>query len=152
MKKLMLVVMGLMVLASCSNDDEDVYDEVLSNTTWHQFYVIPDSEVVEETYTIPEDILSRLESTKRTEEAKDTIGDIQQTNEYVLTFGNNETCELNDRRNNLLSQPNIPGGCRRRIYNGNHRVERQYYIAKPERRGAGKAEHDVLRKEQRDKA
>jgi len=84
------------ILASCSNDDTDVYDELLSNTTWHQFYVIPDSEVVEETYTIPEEILSRLESTKRTEEAKDTIGDIQQTNEYVLTFGSDETCELND--------------------------------------------------------
>ena len=95
-KKLMLIVMSLMVLASCSNDDTDVYDELLSNTTWHQFYVIPDSEVVEETYTIPEEILSRLESTKRTEETKDTIGDIQQTNEYVLTFGSDETCELND--------------------------------------------------------
>lgn len=94
--KLMLMVMSLIVLSSCSNDDTGVYDEVLSNTTWHQFYVIPDSEVVEETYTIPENILSRLESTKRTEEAKDTIGSIQQTNEYVLTFGSDETCELND--------------------------------------------------------
>ena len=84
------------ILASCSNDDTDVYDELLSNTTWHQFYVIPDSEVIEETYTIPEEILSRLESTKRTEETKDTIGDIQQTNEYVLTFRSDETCELND--------------------------------------------------------
>ena len=93
---LILIGLCLMLYTSCSDDDANVYDEVLSNTTWHQFYVIPDSEIAEETYMIPEEILSRLESTKRIKEAKDTIVSIQQTNEYILTFGSDETCELND--------------------------------------------------------
>lgn len=85
-----------LMFVSCSNDDGVVYDEVLSNTTWHQSYIIPPMGSTEEHFEIPESILGRLESTKHTEEAQDTIFNVQQTNEYILTFGSDETCELND--------------------------------------------------------
>ena len=90
-----LSFMSLMFI-SCSNDNEDVYDEVLSNTTWHQFYINPQDEVAEEPFEIPDYILERLEFTTYSEEAKDTVFNVQQTNEYILTFGSDETCELND--------------------------------------------------------
>lgn len=96
MKKLVLIVIGFICLISCSNDDKNVHDEVLSNTTWHQSYINPTMGIIEEPFEIPESILSRLKSTKRVEEAQDTIFDIQQTNEYILTFGSDEMCELND--------------------------------------------------------
>lgn len=85
-----------LMFVSCSDNNVNVYDEILSNTTWQQSYINPTQGVVDEPFEIPEYILSRLKSTKRVEEAQDTIFHIEQTNEYILTFRSDETCELND--------------------------------------------------------
>lgn len=85
--------------ASCSSDDSAVYDELLSNTTWHLLYVTPNSEVSEDNFFISNDILDRLQSEMRVEQDTDTINrNIAQTNEYVLSFGHDNSCQLSDVR------------------------------------------------------
>lgn len=85
-------------LLSCSSDDESVYDSVLSNTRWQQDYVdVPTSIVVNEEYTLPTEILARLQSETRTEQETDTINKTTaQSGKYLLSFGTDEKCQLED--------------------------------------------------------
>lgn len=85
-------------LLSCSSDDESVYDSVLSNTRWQQDYVdVPTSSVVDEEYTLPKEILARLQSETRTEQETDTINKTTaQSGKYLLSFGTDEKCQLED--------------------------------------------------------
>lgn len=87
-------------LLSCSSDDESVYDSVLSNTRWQQDYVdVPTSIVVNEEYTLPTEILARLQSETRTEQETDTINKTTaQSGKYLLSFGTDEKCQLEDVR------------------------------------------------------
>lgn len=87
-------------LLSCSSDDESVYDSVLSNTRWQQDYVdVPTSIVVNEEYTLPTEILARLQSEIRTEQETDTINKTTaQSGKYLLSFGTDEKCQLKDVR------------------------------------------------------
>lgn len=94
-----LLLTASVSLASCSSDDSEVYDELLSNTTWHLLYVTPNSEVSEDNFFISDDILDRLQSEMRIEQNTDTINrNIAQTNEYVLSFGHDNSCQLSDVR------------------------------------------------------
>lgn len=98
-KNILLASIGLALL-SCSNDDESVYDSVLSNTRWQQDYVdVPTSIVVNEEYTLPTEILARLQSETRTEQETDTINKTTaQSGKYLLSFGTDEKCQLEDVR------------------------------------------------------
>ena len=92
-----LIYLVVILFASCSNDDADVYDEVLSNTSWNQIYLRPTSAIVDEQYQYvpPQWILDRLQSETRTEQETDTINElIEQTGEYWLSFGGDENCQL----------------------------------------------------------
>ena len=96
-KNILLASIGLALL-SCSNDDESVYDKVLSNTSWHQIYTdVPTSTIDEEQFVPPQDILGRLQSESRTEQETDTINkSFAKTGEYLLSFGTDENCQLKD--------------------------------------------------------
>lgn len=96
-KNILLASIGLALL-SCSNDDESVYDNVLSNTSWHQIYTdVPTSTIDEEQFVPPQDILGRLQSESRTEQETDTINkSFAKTGEYLLSFGTDENCQLKD--------------------------------------------------------
>lgn len=96
-KNILLASIGLALL-SCSNDDESVYDNVLSNTSWHQIYTdVPTSTIDEEQFVPPQDILGRLQSESRTEQETDTINkSFAKTGEYLLSFGGDENCQLID--------------------------------------------------------
>lgn len=84
-------------LLSCSSDDESVYDSVLSNTRWQQDYVDVPTEIVNEEYTLPTEILARLQSETRTEQETDTINKTTaQSGKYQLSFGTDEKCQLED--------------------------------------------------------
>ena len=85
-------------LLSCSSDDESVYDSVLSNTRWQQDYVdVPTSIVVNEEYTLPTEILARLQSETRTEQETDTINKTSaESGKYLLSFGSDNKCQLED--------------------------------------------------------
>ena len=87
-----------LILSSCSNDDADVYDEVLSNTAWQQSYIDAPLEYPEEViYSPPQDILDRLQSESRTAQETDTINKITaQSGKYLLSFGTDEKCQLED--------------------------------------------------------
>lgn len=87
-----------LILSSCSNDDADVYDEVLSNTAWQQSYIDAPLEYPEEViYSPPQDILDRLQSETRTAQETDTINrSIVKAGEYLLSFGADENCQLKD--------------------------------------------------------
>lgn len=88
-----------LTLISCSSDEtESVYDSVLSNTRWQQDYVdVPTSIVVNEEYTLPTEILARLQSETRTEQETDTINKTTaQSGKYLLSFGTDENCQLKD--------------------------------------------------------
>ena len=87
-----------LILSSCSNDDADVYDEVLSNTAWQQSYIDAPLEYPEEViYSPPQDILDRLQSESRTAQETDTINkSIVKMGEYQLSFGADENCQLKD--------------------------------------------------------
>lgn len=91
-------IISCLALLSCSNDDESVYDKVLSNTSWHQIYTdVPTSTIDEEQFVPPQDILGRLQSESRTEQETDTINkSFAKTGEYLLSFGTDENCQLKD--------------------------------------------------------
>lgn len=99
-KKLFLLVAALFGVCSCSEDSENVYDEVLSNTEWIQIYFeskyiisVENDGTLE---SIKEWALSFLESQQMPSESEsDTIWNITTKNKYVLTFFN-ENCELKD--------------------------------------------------------
>ena len=96
-KNILLASIGLALL-SCSNDDESVYDSVLSNTSWHQIYTdVPTTSTVDEEFIPPHEILDRLQSEIRAAQETDTINkSIVKTGEYWLSFGTDENCQLKD--------------------------------------------------------
>lgn len=91
-------IISCLALLSCSNDDESVYDSVLSNTSWHQIYTdVPTTSTVGEAFVPPQEILERLHSEIRTCQETDTINkSIMNTGEYWLSFGTDENCQLKD--------------------------------------------------------
>lgn len=96
-KNILLASIGLALL-SCSNDDESVYDNVLSNTRWHQFYVTPTSSITEEIVSPAwQEILDHLQCETRTEQETDTINKTSaESGKYLLSFGADEKCQLED--------------------------------------------------------
>lgn len=96
-KNILLATIGLALL-SCTNDDESIYDSVLSNTSWHQIYTdVPTTSTVDEEFIPPHEILDRLQSEIRAAQETDTINkSIVKTGEYWLSFGTDENCQLKD--------------------------------------------------------
>lgn len=96
-KNILLAGIGLALL-SCTSDDERVYDDVLSNTSWHLIYTdVPTTETVDEEFVPPQEILERLQSETRTVQETDTINkSIVKMGEYQLSFGADENCKLKD--------------------------------------------------------
>ena len=97
--RIITLIISSIVLFSCSTDDaENVYDDVLSNTSWHQIYTdVPTTSTVDETFVPPQDILDRLQSETRTAQETDTINrSIVKAGEYLLSFGADENCQLKD--------------------------------------------------------
>lgn len=95
----LIILVLLVLLSSCSSDEaESLYDDVLSNTRWHQFYVTPTSSITEDTaYPALQDILDRLQSETRTEQETDTINKTSaESGKYLLSFGTDENCQLID--------------------------------------------------------
>ncbi|MDN0078372.1 hypothetical protein QVO32_02965 [Bacteroides gallinaceum] len=91
--------MLLVLLSSCSSDEaESLYDDVLSNTRWHQFYVTPTSSITEDTvYPALREILDRLQCETRTEQETDTINKTSaESGKYLLSFGSDNKCQLED--------------------------------------------------------
>ena len=78
-------IISCIALFSCSTDDaENVYDDVLSNTNWHLFYTdVPTTATVDEEFVLPNEILDRLQSENRTEQETDTINKINRENGRV---------------------------------------------------------------------
>ena len=91
-------IISCLALLSCSNDDESVYDNVLSNTRWHQFYVTPTSSITEEIVSPAwQEILDHLQFETRTEQETDTINKTSaEIGKYLLSFGTDENCQLKD--------------------------------------------------------
>lgn len=92
-----------LILSSCSNNDAgNVYDEALSNTTWQRTSLdleTPTTSIEEQLFVdIPKEILDRLEyDNVRTEQKTDTVNkNVAQTKESLLSFGNDENCQLKD--------------------------------------------------------
>ena len=91
-------IISCLALLSCSNDDESVYDNVLSNTRWHQFYVTPTSSITEEIVSPAwQEILDHLQCETRTEQETDTINKTSaESGKYLLSFDADEKCQLED--------------------------------------------------------
>lgn len=98
-ERLIFPIAICLTIISCSSDDvEDMYDSVLSNTRWQQIYVTPTSSVTEDEVYYPlQDILDRLQSETRTEQETDTINKTTaQSGKYLLSFSSDEKCQLED--------------------------------------------------------
>lgn len=113
-----LLLTACAFLVACSSDDREVFDELLSGTTWYQNYVTPDDVIISEEFSIPDYILDRLQSEMLApEQSTDTINsNITRENEYLLMFGYDNTCQLNDIHT-------MSGTCRLETYE----VTRTYY-------------------------
>ena len=99
--KILLQTVICLLLLSCSSDEaESLYDNVLSNTRWHQFYVTPTSSITEEIVSPAwQEILDHLQCETRTEQETDTINKTTaQSGKYLLSFGTDEKCQLEDVR------------------------------------------------------
>jgi hypothetical protein len=95
----LIILVLLVLLSSCSSDEaESLYDDVLSNTRWHQFYVTPTSSITEDTvYLALREILDRLQCETRTEQETDTINKTSaESGKYLLSFGSDNKCQLED--------------------------------------------------------
>ena len=95
----LIILVLLVLLSSCSSDEaESLYDDVLSNTRWHQFYVTPTSSITEDTvYPALREILDRLQCETRTEQETDTINKTSaESGKYLLSFGSDNKCQLED--------------------------------------------------------
>lgn len=95
----LIILVLLVLLSSCSSDEaESLYDDVLSNTRWHQLYVTPASSITEDTvYPALREILDRLQCETRTEQETDTINKTSaESGKYLLSFGADEKCQLED--------------------------------------------------------
>ena len=101
MRHLFSAIVFALFLCACS-DNEEKYEDLLSYTEWHCFYVeswsrIPD---VEYEFEGLDDVLSKLESTKsKVETCADTIWDedISVRGDQWLLFGN-ESCKYVEER------------------------------------------------------
>lgn len=101
MKRIVLIIGLLFLLCACS-DNEEKYDDLLSYTEWHCFYVETWSRVPDVEYEFEglDDVLSKLESTKsKVETCADTIWDedISVRGDQWLLFGN-ESCKYVEER------------------------------------------------------
>lgn len=97
--KILLQTVICLLLLSCSSDEaESLYDNVLSNTRWHQFYVTPTSSITEEIVSPAwQEILDHLQCETRTEQETDTINKTSaESGKYLLSFGTDENCQLKD--------------------------------------------------------
>lgn len=95
----LIILVLLVLLSSCSSDEaESLYDDVLSNTRWHQLYVTPASSITEDTvYPALREILDRLQCETRTEQETDTINKTSaESGKYLLSFGSDNKCQLED--------------------------------------------------------
>lgn len=95
----LIILVLLVLLSSCSSDEaESLYDDVLSTTRWHQFYVTPTSSITEDTvYPALREILDRLQCETRTEQETDTINKTSaESGKYLLSFGSDNKCQLED--------------------------------------------------------
>lgn len=87
----------LLCIQSCSSslDDEEGYvDDILSNTTWVQSYVEPMGSTTTDTFSLPTEITSRLDSALLSSNIiTDTVRNGTSSGEYILSFGKSK-CKL----------------------------------------------------------
>lgn len=87
----------LLCIQSCSSstDDEEGYvDDILSNTTWVQSYVEPMGSTTTETFSLPTEITSRLDSALLSSNIiTDTVRNGTSSGKYILSFGKSK-CKL----------------------------------------------------------
>lgn len=95
---LVMAALCLLSVSCSSSDDDEVYDELLSNTRWGQTYYVPASGRIEGEGSITDEyreILSRLQSETQIEQKTDTINKkTGKTGKYLLSFGADENCQL----------------------------------------------------------
>ena len=101
MKKGLLLWVTLLLVLSCStsNESASVYDNMLSNTTWAQSYIMPGSEGnPDEIFQLPEEIRERLkEEFLSTSTVIDTVWNVTHVKgKLTLLFGEDDECHIED--------------------------------------------------------
>jgi len=101
MKKLLFLYI-IIFICSCSNDTDEIYDTVLSNTKWYQEYIENEGEKPGDVVYLPpyyHEMFAKLQPAEISKkEITDTIWNLIKNNTLLLSFKNN-TCNLKETHN-----------------------------------------------------